>query len=56
MVIALGLLIILGTVINVAFAWFGTVIRDYFNGSNLLSVLEHICSAGAYRPGKRLHK
>jgi len=39
MVVALGLLIILATVVNMAFAWFGSIIKDYFGGSNILSVL-----------------
>lgn len=39
MVIALGLLIVLATVVNVAFAWFGTIIKDYLGGSSLLSAL-----------------
>jgi membrane protein len=39
MVIALGLLVILATVINLLFAWFGTIIKDYLGGSNLLSAL-----------------
>jgi membrane protein len=39
MVIALGVLVIVATLINVAFAWFGSVIKDYLGGSNLLSIL-----------------
>jgi membrane protein len=39
MLIALGLLIILATLINVAFAWFGSIINDFIYGSNILSVL-----------------
>jgi len=39
MVIALGLLIILATVVNVAFAWFGSIIKDIYGGSDLLSAL-----------------
>ena len=39
MVIALGLLVVLATVVNVAFAWFGTIIKDYIGGSNLLPAL-----------------
>ena len=39
MVIALGVLVIVATVINVAFAWFGSVIKAYTGGSNLLAVL-----------------
>lgn len=39
MVIALGLLIILASVVNLAFAWFGTIIKDYYGGSDILAVL-----------------
>jgi membrane protein len=39
MVIALGLLVILATVVNVLFAWFGTIIKNHLGRSNLLSVL-----------------
>jgi len=39
MVVALGLLIILATVVNVAFAWFGSIIKDYLGGSNILAAL-----------------
>jgi membrane protein len=39
MVIALGLLIVLSTVVNVAFAWFGSIIKDYLGGSIILSAL-----------------
>jgi membrane protein len=46
MVIALGLLIVLATVVNMAFAWFGTLIKDYFGGSNLLSALNVITLLG----------
>ncbi len=42
MVIGLGLLIVLATVINVAFAWFGSVIKDIYGGSDLLSTLNVI--------------
>ncbi|HSQ25539.1 MAG TPA: YhjD/YihY/BrkB family envelope integrity protein, partial [Anaerolineales bacterium] len=38
-VIALGLLIILATVVNVVFAWFGSVFRDITGRSYLPSVL-----------------
>jgi membrane protein len=38
MVIALGLLVVLATVVNVVFAWFGSMIKT-FGGSSLLSVL-----------------
>jgi len=46
MVVALGLLIILGTVINVAFAWFGSIISEYVRGGSLLSVLNVIVLLG----------
>jgi membrane protein len=39
MVIALGLLVILTTVVNVVFAWLGSVIKDYLGGSNIISTL-----------------
>lgn len=42
MVIALGLLIILGTVVNVAFAWFGTIMEEFLGRSTWLSVL-NVC-------------
>ena len=39
MVIALGLLVILVTVVNVIFAWFGSIVEDLFANSGLVSVL-----------------
>jgi membrane protein len=39
MVIALGLLAILATLVNVVFAWLGAIIKNYFAGSSLLSAL-----------------
>jgi len=39
MVIALGLLVILTTLVNVAFAWLGSIVEDLFGSSDLLSVL-----------------
>jgi membrane protein len=39
MVIALGLLVILVTVVNVIFAWFGSIVKDMFANSGLVSVL-----------------
>jgi len=39
MVIALGLLVILVTVVNVIFAWFGSIVEDLFENSGLVSVL-----------------
>jgi membrane protein len=46
MVIALGLLIVLATVINVVLAWFGSIIRDFFGNSDLLSVLNILALLG----------
>ena len=46
-VIALGLLIILGTVFSVFLAWFGSVLSQYISGSNLLFVLEILAFLGA---------
>ena len=45
-VVGLGLLIILATVVNMAFAWFGSIIKDYFGGSYLLSVLNVLALLG----------
>jgi len=39
MVITLGLLVILVTVVNVIFAWFGSIVEDLFANSGLVSVL-----------------
>jgi membrane protein len=39
MVIALGLLVILVTVVNVVFAWLGSIVEDLFANSGLVSVL-----------------
>jgi len=39
MIIAFGLLIILASVVNVAFAWFGSIIQDFYQGSNILAAL-----------------
>ena len=46
MVIALGLLVILTTVVNLAFAWFGSIIKDNFGGGNLLLVLNVLALLG----------
>jgi len=46
MVIALGLLVILTTVINVAFAWFGSVVEDYTGDSGLVSALNLLALLG----------
>ena len=39
MVIALGLLVILVTVVNVIFAWFGSIVKEYVGSSDLISIL-----------------
>jgi membrane protein len=39
MVLALGLLVILVTMVNVIFAWFGSIIEEVFANSGLVSVL-----------------
>jgi membrane protein len=39
MVIALGLLVILVTMVNVIFAWFGSVVEDLFASSELVTML-----------------
>lgn len=46
MVIALGLLVILATVVNVAFAWLGSIVKDFIGGSNLLSALNVLALLG----------
>ncbi len=46
MVIALGLLVIVATLVNLAFAWFGSIITDFFGGSNLLSYLNFLALLG----------
>jgi len=46
MVLALGLLVILTTVVNVAFAWFGSIIEDFYGGSNILSALNVLALLG----------
>lgn len=46
MVIALGLLVIIATAINVGFAWFGSIINAYLGVSNLVSVLNFIALLG----------
>ena len=55
MVIAFGLLVILATVINVAFAWFGSIIEEYIGESKLLSVFNILASPGAGCPGECFH-
>ncbi len=39
MVIALGLMVVLVTVVNVAFAWLGSIVEEWFANSGLVSVL-----------------
>ena len=46
MVIALGLGIVLATVINVAFTLFGSIFKDYFGGSNILAALNVLALLG----------
>ena len=46
MVIALGLLVILVTVVNVIFAWFGSIVEDLFANSGLVSALNIIALLG----------
>jgi membrane protein len=46
-VIALGLLIILGTVFSVVLAWFGSIVTQYMGGNNLLFALEILALIGA---------
>jgi membrane protein len=46
-VIALGLLIILGTVFSMVLAWFGSVISQFISGSNLIFALEILALLGA---------
>jgi len=46
MVIALGLLVILATVVNVVFAWLGSIVKDFIGASNLLSALNILVLLG----------
>ena len=46
MVMALGLLVVVATLVNLAFAWFGSIITDFFGGSNLLSYLNFLALLG----------
>ncbi len=39
MLIALGLLVILTTLVNLVFAWFGTIVQHYLGRGNLLPIL-----------------
>ena len=54
MVIALGLLVILVTVVNVVFAWFGSIVKEFVGASSLLVCPQYSCSAGCRRPGECL--
>ena len=46
MVVALGLLVILVTVVNVIFAWFGSIVKEFVGASSLLSVLNILVLLG----------
>jgi membrane protein len=46
MVMALGLLVILTTLVNVAFAWFGSVVEEYTGNRTLISVLNLLALLG----------
>jgi membrane protein len=46
MVMALGLLVILTTLVNVFFAWFGSVVEDYTGNRTLISVLNLLALLG----------
>jgi uncharacterized BrkB/YihY/UPF0761 family membrane protein len=46
MVIALGLMVILATMVNVVFAWFGSIIDEFVGGSNLISILNLLALLG----------
>jgi len=46
MVIGLGLMVILTTVINVVFTWFGSVVEDYTGNSGLISALNLLALLG----------
>lgn len=46
MVIVLGLLVILATLINLVFAWFGTIISEFIDVSTLVSVLNVLALLG----------
>ena len=45
-VIVLGLLVVLATVVNLIFAWFGSILSEYFAGGNLLSILNVLALLG----------
>ena len=46
MVIALGLMVILATMVNVVFAWFGAIINEFFGRSTLISLLNVLALLG----------
>jgi len=46
MVIALGLMVILATMVNVVFAWFGSIINEFSGRSNLISFLNVLALLG----------
>jgi membrane protein len=46
MVIALGLLLVLTTVVNLVFAWFGSLIQGFIGETNLISVLNLLALLG----------
>jgi membrane protein len=46
MVIALGLLVVLVTMVNLIFAWLGSVVEDYFAHSTLVSILNILALLG----------
>ena len=46
MLIALGLLVILATLVNMVFTWFGSMLQDYFGRGSLLPVLNALALLG----------
>jgi membrane protein len=46
MVIALGLLVVVATVVNLVFAWFGSIITDFIGSSTWLSYLNVLALLG----------
>ena len=46
MLIALGLLVILATLVNLVFAWFGTIVQYYLGRGNLLTVFNMLALFG----------
>ena len=51
MVIALGLMVVLVTVVNVAFAWLGFIVEEWFANSGLASATDFLALLGCYCPG-----